>query len=84
MLIKGVHQKNAIFATVLDKGFKFQLNVCNRCHDLLVMSVKLRNIAFLNINVADNRCIITGISKNVVINLMQNIDLSEKALHCNI
>ena len=79
MFIKGVHQKSAIFATVVDKGFKFQPNVCNGCHALLVMSVKLRNIAFLNINVADNRCIITGISKNVVIKLMQNIDLNEKA-----
>ena len=25
----------------LNKGFKFQPNVCNRCHDLLMMSMTL-------------------------------------------
>ena len=25
----------------LNKGFKFQTNVCNRCHDLLMMSMTL-------------------------------------------
>ena len=29
----------------LNKGFKFQLNVCNRCHDLLMMSMNLSHIA---------------------------------------
>ena len=33
----------------LNKGFKFQPNVCNRCHDLLMMSVNLSDIAILNI-----------------------------------
>ena len=36
----------------LNKGFKFQPNVCNRCHDLLMMSMKLSNIAILNIKSA--------------------------------
>ena len=29
----------------LNYSFKFQPNVCNRCHDLLMMSVNLRDIA---------------------------------------
>ena len=29
----------------LNKGFKFQRYVCNRCHDLLMMSMNLSNIA---------------------------------------
>ena len=33
----------------LDKGFKFQTNVCNGCHDLLMMSMNLSDIAILNI-----------------------------------
>ena len=48
MLIKQVHQKSMIFVTIgifLIKGFKFQPNVCNRCHDLLIMSVNIRDIA---------------------------------------
>ena len=37
----------------LNYSFKFQLNVCNRCHDLLIMSVNLRDIAILNIKGSD-------------------------------
>ena len=46
-----------------DKGFNFQPHVCNRCHDLLMISINLRNIAILNIKCADQCCIIGGISK---------------------
>ena len=61
----------------LDKGFKFQPYVCNGCHDLLMMSTKLNNIAVLNINSVNYPCIIKGISKNEAKNFMQNINLSE-------
>ena len=33
----------------LNKGFKFQPNVCNRCHDLLIMSMNLSNIAIITV-----------------------------------
>ena len=33
----------------LNKGFKFQPYVCNRCHDLLMMSMNLSDIYILNI-----------------------------------
>ena len=36
----------------LNKGFKFQPNVCNRCH-LLMISMNVSNIAILNINGSD-------------------------------
>ena len=41
--------------------------------------MNLSNIAILNIIGADCRCIIIGISKSKVINLMQNLDLSKKS-----
>ena len=44
------------------------------CHAVLIMSMKLSDIALL-----DNRCIISGISKSEAINLMQDIDLTEKS-----
>ena len=53
----------------LNKGFKFQPNVCNRCHDLLMMSMNLNDIAILNIRGSNYHCIISGISKNEAINL---------------
>ena len=54
----------------LNYSFKFQLNVCNRCHDLLTMSVNFRDIAILNIKDSDYHCIISLISQNEGINLM--------------
>ena len=30
----------------LNKGFKFQTNICNGCYDLLMMSMNLSDIAF--------------------------------------
>ena len=65
-------------------SFKFQPNVCNRCHDLLMMSINLSDIAILNIKGSDYRCIISLISKNEAINLMQNADLTEKSGTSNI
>ena len=62
----------------LNYSFKFQPNVCNRCHDLLMMSVNLSNIAILNIKGSDYRCIMSLISNNEAMNLMQNADLTEK------
>ena len=62
----------------LHKCFKFQPDVCNKCHDLLI-SMKLSNIAILNIKGYDYRCIISGISKNEAINIMQNAHLTEKS-----
>ena len=41
--------------------------------------MNLSNIAVLNIEVSDYRCIISLISKNQAINVMQNPDFSEKS-----
>ena len=30
---------NCHYLSFLNKGFKFQPNVCNKCHDLLMMSM---------------------------------------------
>ena len=62
----------------LSRGFKFQLHICNRCHHLPMMSMILSNIAALNIACAEYWCIVNGTSKSEAINLMQNIDLTEK------
>ena len=59
-------------------SFKFQPNVCNRCDDLLMMSMSLSDIAILNNKGLDYRCIISLIRKIEAINLMQNPDLTEK------
>ena len=63
----------------LNYSFKFQPNVCNRCHDLLMMSINLNDIAFLKIKGSDYRCIISLSSQNEAINLLRNADLTEKS-----
>ena len=62
----------------LNKGFKFQPNVCKGCHDLLMRLMNLRDIATLNIKGCYYCCIIGGFRKNEIINFMQNTDLTEK------
>ena len=57
----------------------FQPNVCNRCHDLLTISINFSDIAILNNNGSDYCCIISRISKSEAINLMQNTDLAKKS-----
>ena len=63
MLLRQMNKKIAIFFTIgifLIKGFKFQPDVCNGCHDVLMTSMNVSIIAFLN---ADYFCIISEISK---------------------
>ena len=51
----------------LDKGFKFQPDFCNGCHDALMMSVNLDENAILNITGVDYQCIVNRISKEKAI-----------------
>ena len=62
MLIRKGNQKSAIF--VLGKAFQFQSYACSRCHDLVMVSMDLSDIAILNIKRIDYRCIISKISKS--------------------
>ena len=87
MLIKQENQKSVIFATFffffdiwyfLNKRFQCQPYVCNRYHDLLMMSVNLSYIAILKIKNTDYSCIINRMSKSEAIKLLQNIDSTEK------
>ena len=63
----------------LNYGFKFQPNACNTCHDLLMVSANLSDIAILYSKGSDYCCIISLTSKNEDINLLQNADLTEKS-----
>ena len=62
----------------LEKWFRIQSSVCNWCHDPIMMSFDINSIAILNIHTVDC-CIIFGISKSQVMNLLKNADLSEKS-----
>ena len=68
------------YSYILNCSFKPQPNVCNRCHDLLMMSISLNNIAILNIKGSDCCCIISLISKNKTKKLVRNTDLTGQTL----
>ena len=71
--------KECVICCCLCYSFKFQPNVSNRCHDLIMISMNPSDIAILNIKSSDYCCIIRPIRKNETINLMQNADLTEKS-----
>ena len=47
----------------LGKDFKFKPDVCNGCHNLSMISMKLSDTVILNIKGTDYCCIISGITK---------------------
>ena len=64
---KTSKSKSALFVIIgvfVNKDFKLQPNAYNRCHDLLMISMK-------------RYWYISEISKNETINLIQNADLTE-------
>ena len=80
ILIREMHQKSVIFVTIdtfLDKEFKFEIYVCNGCHNELMMYKNLCDIAIWKLYSIDYCCIITSVSKSEALNL-QNIDSNEK------
>ena len=52
--------------------------LCSRCHDLLMMSMNLSDVAIFKIKNNHYCCIIIGTSKSEAIKLLQNIDLAER------
>ena len=75
ILIKQLHQNSVIFVTIciFKTKFEFQPYECNKCHDLLLMSMSLSNVAILRIKTINYCCIITGSSKFEAMKLLLKI-----------
>ena len=78
MLIRQTDQKSAIFAIIgiFQKKLLSFKKVYSRCHDLLMISANLSDIAILKFKSTDCGCLICIICKNEAINVMQNADLN--------
>ena len=63
----------------LNYSFKFQSNECNKYPDKLMMSLNISDIAILSMKGSYYLCIISLISKNEAIKLLQNADLTKKS-----
>ena len=62
------------YSYFLNYDLKFQPNVWKVCRDLLIISINLGDIAILSIKGSNYHCIISLISKNEAINLIQNAE----------
>ena len=60
-----------------DVGFKFELHVCNKCHDVLITAYEFKNIATLSVKGADFRCTFWGIRWDKVVNRLNNSVLED-------
>ena len=82
-----LHYDKIDFSEGMDVNKTSKSNKCDirhywystRCHDVLMMSMNLSDIAILDIYGVDYCCIISRISNSEAINLMQNVDLTEKS-----
>ena len=63
-----------------DVGYKFQSYVWNSFHAVSVMAYELKNIAILNAKGVDCRGILWGISKNDVVDRLNNCMFKDKGV----
>ena len=61
-----------------DVGFRFEPHVCDKCHDVLMTTYELKNIAILNVKSVDFRCILLGLSRDKAVNRLNNSVLGNK------
>ena len=61
-----------------DIGYKYELYVCNGCHDLSMMVYDLDDFMIVNIKGVDYRCFVCNMSKNTAIKLLNNSKLDDK------
>ena len=60
-----------------DVGFRFEPHVCNKCPNVLMTAYELKNIAILNVEGVDFRCILWGISRDEAVNRLNNSVLED-------
>ena len=63
-----------------DVGFKFELLVFNKCHDVLMTIYEFKNTAKLNVKGVDFRCILWGASRDEAVNRLNNSVLEDKGV----
>ena len=62
-----------------DVGFKFESHALKKCH-FLITTNELKNIALLNVNCVDFRCVLWGINRDEAVNKLNNYVLEDKGV----
>ena len=60
--------------------FKFERHVCNKCHDVLMTTNELKNIAILDVKGVDFRCVLWVISQDEAVNKLNKSMLEDKSV----
>ena len=61
----------------LDKNFKYELYLCNGCHNLMQKAMNFNNVAIFSVKESDYRIHFWYMTKNDAINIMKNSNLNE-------
>ena len=63
-----------------DIGYKFEPNVCHKCHNISVMDYELENIAVLNLKSIDCRCVLQNMTKTDAISRLISFKLFNESI----
>ena len=80
---KQVHQKEYMLCHYWyfeGVGFKLEPHICNKCDYVLMTAYELKNIAIINIKGVDFRCILSVISRDEAVNMLNNSVLEDRGV----
>ena len=60
-------------------GFKYELYLCNGCHDLMQKAISCNDVAIFSVKGSDCRIHFWYMSKDDTINIMKNSSLNKKS-----
>ena len=76
-----MHLMSVIFAIIgifLDKKFNYEPYLCNGCHDLMQKAMNFNGVAIVSIKGNNYRIYFWYMSKDDIINMLNNSSLYEK------
>ena len=63
---------------ILDDNYKYEVEVCNGCHDISMIAFELENIAMIHVKGIDFRYAIWNMARNDAITRFSNSELDDK------
>ena len=83
LFFKKTTNINHKFSYFLDRGFKYELYLCNGCHDLMQKAMNFNDVAIVSIKGNDYRIRFWYVSKDGERNIMKSSYSKEKPDYYN-